>query len=286
MGEELIRDVPPGRFDEDVIEASRREPIVVDFWAEWCAPCRMLTPVLEKVVADFAGRVVLAKVNVDEHQDIAQGYAIQGIPAVKIFRDAEVVAEFVGVHPEADVRRIIESVVPSRADELVQEGDRLRAEDRLAEAKELYGQARTEEPGHALSTLRLAQAAVASGDLDEAREFALAVPEGTPEHESAGVVLACVEFAAECGKAGGLDATRKRAELADDELDGRLRLAVCLAAEQEYGEALETLVEIVERDREFREGAAKDMMLRIFAIVGQTSDLANQYRPRLARALY
>jgi len=286
MGDLLVYDVAPGEFDEKVLDASGERVVVVDFWAQWCAPCRVLGPILEEVVRSFEGKAVLAKVNVDENPDVAQKWDIRGIPAVKVFRDGKVVADFVGARPKPDVRRLIESVLPSRADELVREGDRLAASGSTAEARDRYTEALQAEPDHAPAALRLAEIAADAGEFEEATRLASAVPEGDDRRDAAEALLARVGFAVESNRIGGLEQARKRAESAGDDLDARFQLAVCLAGAQEYKEALETLVGIVERNRNFRDGAAKEAMLRIFAIVGETSDLANEYRPRLARALY
>jgi putative thioredoxin len=152
-------DVNEATFERDVIERSRQLPVVVDFWAEWCGPCRTLTPALEQAEAERAGRVVLAKVDVDANQTIAARYRVQGIPAVKAFRDGAVASEFVGAVPRAQVEQFFDALLPSAADELLERGDELS----LREAAEL-------EPRRADIAVALAKARLARGAEDEALE--------------------------------------------------------------------------------------------------------------------
>src|SRR5438309_7219743 len=146
-------DVTTDRFQQEVIERSREVPVVVDFWAAWCGPCRALSPALERAAEARNGKVELVKVDVDANQDLAQRYGVQGIPAVKAFRDGDVVDEFVGALPAAQVERFFDSIVPSEADGLVDEGD----EDSLRRALEL-------EPGHARAATALSRILIDRGE--------------------------------------------------------------------------------------------------------------------------
>jgi putative thioredoxin len=156
----MIKDVTEATFEQDVIERSKDVPVVVDFWAEWCGPCRSLTPVIEQAVRERAGKVELAKLDTDANPGIAQSFGIQGIPAVKAFRDGKVVAEFVGAQPPAAVARFLDGLVPSEAEELVAEG----GEEQLRRALEL-------EPGRADASVALARLLHERGEDDAALEL-------------------------------------------------------------------------------------------------------------------
>jgi len=287
---ESVHDVSEAEFEERVMRASSERPVVVDFWAPWCAPCRMLAPVLAKAIASFCeeneGALALAKVNVDEAPELARRYGISGIPAVKVFRGGRVVAEFVGVRSEADIRQILSGIVPSEADGIATRAKGLADAGELDEAVALYREALAKQKDHAGALLGLAAVAMEKGDHGTARDAASSVDEGSAEHGEAAAILARLDFVEDCAKSGGLDAAEKALAESPGDPDASCALASCLAARGDYARALEHLVRIVERDKGWRDGAAKDAMLRIFNIVGKRSELADKYRSRLARALY
>ncbi len=284
--ESLTFDVAPGSFEKQVLERSFEKPVVVDFWAEWCAPCRTLGPVLEKVVDSYGGRALLAKVNVDQDRETAVRYRVQGIPAVKVFRDGKVVAEFVGALPEEQVRRTIDAVVPSQADELVEKGDRLADEGNAAKAEAAYRKAIEERPDHTGALLGLGRLELEKGNVEEARDLLGRIEEHAEEHSLAQALLAGMEFAEVCAANGGRAECAKELDAGPESLEARYNHGCCLAAEGEYEDALAEFLEVVARDRNWRDQAARDAMVRIFELVGPRSDLANEYRRKLAGVLY
>ena len=283
---ELVYDCRESEFEERVIRASPERLVIVDFWAPWCAPCRMLSPALEKVVASSGGALALAKVNVDEAPGLARQYGIRGIPAVKVFRQGKVVAEFVGARSEHDVREMLSRLVPSEADEMVARAGELASAGKLDEAEPLYREALTKQPDHSGALLGLAVIAMEKGDHEAAREAASRVEPGAAEHEEAERILARLDFAGDCAERGGKEAAERLLAEKPDDPDAAYALASCLAAGEDYKGALEQFIRIVERDKGYRDGAAKDAMLRVFTVVGKRSELADEYRSRLARALY
>jgi len=282
----IVYDVPPGGFAKQVIEASFQRAIVVDFWAEWCAPCRALGPVLEKVVRSYNGRAALAKVNIEEDRDLAVQQGVQSIPAVKVYRDGKEVTQFVGALPEANVRQALDAVLPSQADDLVAEGDQMLAATRIEDAEARYRKALEIQPDHTAAMLRVGSLALELGRTDEASEMLGKIEENAPEYDTAQGMLARIEFTEVCQQNGGREACHARVEQEPDNLDARYNYACCLVAGGDYEGALEQLLEIITRDRNYRDQAARDAMLRTFSLVGPRSDLANAYRRKLAGVLY
>jgi len=283
---ELIFDVTEDDFEQRVVAASTECAVVVDFWAPWCAPCKMLGPVLEKVVTLYQGKVKLAKVNVDENQGLAAIWKIQGIPAVKIFRAGKVAGEFVGALPESKIKRQLAAVIPSETDELVLEGDRLEEKGNRELAETNYRKALELTPRHPQATLKLSKIFFEKGDYQQAQNLAETVGPDADEYEETQAVLARIGFIEECSKQEGLVICEERLAKNPADMDSRYALACCLAVEQRYEESLENFLKIVETDKHYNEGAAKEAMVRIFSIIGQRSKLADEYRTRLSRMLY
>jgi putative thioredoxin len=248
-------DVGEADFEQRVVERSREVPVIVDFWAAWCGPCRTLTPVLEREVAAREGSVELAKVDVDANQRLAARFHVQGIPAVKAFRDGEVAAEFTGALPPAEVARFLDELVPSEADELAARGLAAGDEDALRRALEL-------EPGRADAAVALARLLLARGELAEARE--LVEP------------LAVADFAA-----GGI-----AARLALSESGDAPEAAFAALADGDHERALELLQEeLAATNDPERRDLLRRVMVGLFAELGPQSELAARHRRRLAAAL-
>ncbi len=273
-------DVTEATFEQEVIARSREIPVVVDFWADWCGPCRVLGPVLERLEAESGGRWVLAKVDVTANPGLANRYGVQGIPAVKAFRGGEVVAEFVGAMPEAAVRRWLGGFDPDEADDLVARGDAARADGRNDDAVAAYRAALEVRADHPDALLGLAELA---SDPGEARDLLGRLPPRLSPEQAARRARIALGLD---GNGGDVASLRARVEAAPDDLDARWELAHALAAAERYDEALGHLLEIVRRDRSYRDDGARKAMLEIFDVVGPRSELADGWRSKLAMVLY
>lgn len=278
-------DVAPGQFDVAVLEESRRRPVVVDFWAPWCGPCRTLGPVLERLAAGADGAWLLAKVNVDDDPEIAARFQVQGIPAVKAFRGGAVVDEFVGAVPESQVRRWLEGLVPSPADEAFAAAQAVVASGDGSAAREALERILALKPTHAG-----ALAALAELDLkDGARERALARLEliSPDDAQKLGPAFAALNLRAHASGSEDLAALRRRVEEQPADARARLSLGRALAAAGQYEPALGELLEVVRRVHRAEPGEdARRAMLELFEVVGPRSELADSYRTKLSRELY
>jgi len=283
---DFIVEVSEATFDSLVLGAPAQQAVVVDFWAPWCAPCRVLGPVLEKVVGEYGGTMLLAKANVEENPALAARFGVRGIPQVVIFRGGKPVGQFTGALPEQAVRRQIAAVAPRETDAWLAEAEERMAGEQFEAAEALFRKVLHVERTRYVAMVRLAQIALARGDAAAARKLLEAVPEGCEQRQQAATLLGRLEFVSECEAVGGADAARRRVEADDGDLDARYALACCLAVEAKHEEALESLLKIIAADRTFRDGAAKDAMVRIFGFIGPSSELANTYRSRLASLLY
>ncbi|HZP42798.1 MAG TPA: tetratricopeptide repeat protein [Candidatus Binatia bacterium] len=280
----FVVDVGDADFERQVLERSRAVPVVVDFWAPWCAPCRALGPILERLGIEYAGSFVLAKVNVDEASGVAARFGIRGIPAVKAFRDGRVVAEFTGAQPEAGVRRFLDAVVPSEADRLATEGEARLAAGEPAVAELRFEEALARDARHAGALLGLARVHAARGDDAEALQLLDRVPPGAPGAREARRLAA--ELRTRVDAVGDEATLRHRVAMHLDDLDARLALGRHLAARGRYAEALAELLEVVRRDPRHDDGAARKTMLDVFEVLGAESPLTERYRRELAATLF
>jgi len=271
-------------FEKDVLERSKSAPVVVDFWAPWCGPCRVLGPVLERLAEERAGDFILAKVNVDENPALADLFRVQGIPAVKIFRHGKIAGEFTGALPESALREVLARFLPTEADKDAAEAEELEKSGRADEARALYDKILATEPRHPRALLGLARVLLAAGDEEKARALLEAVPLTSDERKEADQLLARLTLKS----AGQKDEAALRAALAadPDDVEKRFELAQALAAKEKYDDALAEFLAIVKKDRGFQDDGARKAMVQIFEVLGDQSELTQKYRSELAKALF
>ncbi len=280
-----VIEVTEQTFEAEVIERSKTTPVVVDFWAAWCGPCRVLGPILEKVAAELNGAFILAKIDVDQNQRLAMQYQVQGIPAVKAFYDGNVVGEFTGALPEPQVRKFIQSLVPSTADLYAKQAYEWEMNNQLPMAVTNYRQALAEQPDHLHAMIGLGRTLLKQGEVDEGVKILQQIPEGTREWSIAEALIATAQFRQE---AAGQSEAELRAKLKADpgDLPSRYALASLLAAQQQYEPALAEFLEVVRRDRQYKDDGARKAMLALFTTIGEEHPLTRTYRQKLANVLF
>jgi len=280
-----VIDVTDQTFATEVLERSKTVPVVVDFWAAWCGPCRMLGPVLEQLAQEYQGGFILAKVDVDRNQQTAMQYRVQGIPAVKAFRNGQMVGEFTGAQPEPQVRKFIEGLVPSEADMLAKQAYEWEVNDQPTMAETNYRAALEQKPDHYPSKVGLGRTLLKQGNIDEATAILDTIPAGVKEKDVANALLATAQFQKH---AQGQTEADLQAKLQTDPNDtaSRYALASLLATKQHYIDALEQFLEVVRRDRKYDDDGARKAMLAIFTILGEEQQIVKDYRRKLANILF
>jgi len=275
-------------FPSEVIEASRVSPILVDFWADWCGPCKMLMPVLDQLAREYDGKFRVAKVDTESEQELASAHGIRSLPTVKVFRDGVEVDEFMGALPESGVREVIDRHVPRPADAQIASAAAFADQGDLRDAISLLSDALLSDPDYLKLRLALVTHLLAAGEVATAGEVLQDVPLASTQEPEVKQLRARVDLALNTDSTLDVETLRRKVEESPDDHEARMALAHCLSQDAEQSEAAMTqLLEVIRQGRSNEVAQqARSTLLQIFESLGTQDERVRRYRRELAQALY
>ncbi|MFO7580945.1 thioredoxin [Guyparkeria sp.] len=283
---ENVFSVATPEFADKVLDASRETPVLVDFWAEWCGPCRQLMPLLSEVVESMNGQVKLAKVNTEEEQELAQQFGVRSLPTVMMFVGGRPVDQFQGALPEGQIREFIGRHVLSEIDKLRREAQQVRAAGAMDQAMDLLKQANQQEPGNVEVLLDIADLIAEQGDLDQAWEILESLPVDAATRDDVKAFKARIGMARSAQSGPPEDELRARIEKDPKDCEAREALAAKLAMRNDIEGALEQYYQMMLRDRAYNDEAGRRGMVDLFEMLGGEHPLTRQYRRKMFGLLH
>jgi len=281
-----VTDVTNETFQALVIERSHSVPVLVDFWAEWCGPCQMLMPVLKKLVAEYDGKFVIAKVNTDEQRELAKTHGIRSLPTMHVYKQGELAEEVLAAQSEATMRIILDRYIE-------RESDRIRARARDAyqqgqhdEALALLEGAHSDEPDNHQLALDYAELCLREGQLEKTATLLAALPRDVRDATEAMRLRALLDFALAIKDAPTIEALEATVSREPDNLEARYQLGAWQVLNDRFEQALETFMQLLQRDRSFRDDAGRRGLLAIFELLDNKGDLVTRYRRKLFNLLH
>ena len=285
-----VKDTTTQTFVKDVIEESKRQPVLVDFWAEWCGPCKQLGPVLEKVVKAAKGKVKLVKMDIDKHPAIPGQLGIQSIPAVFAFVNGQPVDGFLGALPESQVVAFIERITKDRIggeeQDLLKTADEALAKGDAAGAANLYAQVLAQESGNIGALAGLARSYVSTGAIEQAKQTLALVPEAKRNDPAVAAARAALEVAEQAQSVGPIAELEQKVAANPLDHQARFDLAVALNSKGQRQEAVDNLISIVQRDRKWNDDGARKQLVQFFEAWGPTDEATVNGRKRLSSVLF
>ena len=281
-----ITDVTNETFDSLVIEQSKRLPVLVDYWADWCGPCQMQMPVLKKLVEDYDGKFVLAKVNTDEQRDLARAHGIRSLPTMRVYKHGEMVEEILAAQSEATLRILLDRHIERESDTIRERAMAAWQQGRHSEALGLLHDAHLAEQDNHQLTLAYAELKMRQGLLDDAAELIASLPRDVRDEKEASRLSALLEFAVTTRDAAPVAELESAVEDNPGDLEARYQLAAWHVLNNQMEPALEAFMQLLQRDRKFRDDAGRKGLLAVFELLENEGELVNSYRRRLFTLLH
>ena len=282
----LITNITANNFELDVLLASRDIPVLVDFWADWCQPCKMLAPALEQLASEFEGAIRITKLNSDEEPELASRFGIRSLPTVKLFRDGQVVNEFSGVIPLAGIRAFIEPYLLKASDNLLKTAETALKENDLQKALTLLKEARETDPDNFRIHPLLVESLLRTGDYQEAEHILKSLPINIQQDNEILKLTARLEFAKQAEQIPKSPETLEATLQTDpDNLDARYQFSMLNVINGNYETAMENLLEIIRRDRSYKDDGGRKALINVFELLDNQGPLVRKYRGLLSSAL-
>lgn len=281
-----VFDADATSFQSLVIDSSHKVPVLVDFWAAWCGPCRALAPILEKLAGEFQGRFLLVKVDTDREQQIARQFGIRSLPTVMLFKDGRAVDQFLGAQPESQVRALLARYVSRESDDVRAQAKNLRENGHLTQARALLEQAQANDPDNHRIIPELVEVLIELGELAGAKDLLGSAPGGVKSDPEVQKSAARLSFAEVAATAPSPDELTKALEANPRDCESRYLLGASHVVRGEYEAALDQFIEVLRINRAFRDDAGRKALLSIFNILGNEGPLIGRYRARMSSLLH
>ncbi len=281
-----ILNVTAEDFQTSVIDNSFKQPVLLDFWAEWCQPCQALIPVLSKLAEEYNGAFVLAKVNSDEQGELAAQAGVRSLPTVKLVINGQIVNEFMGALPESEVRQFLEPYITTEADTILDEAMQAYEQGKEQDALDMLNQALANDPQNAKLKINIAKLVANQGDHDSATALLDTLSDEQANEPEVKELKAQLKLVNQLKDAGDPNELKQRIEKDPDDLEALLKLSKFMTASGEYQEAMELLIKIMIKDRAYEGGAARQGLIDIFDMLGHENELVKKYRRKMFSMLH
>ena len=280
-----IIDVTEQNFISQVIEASHQQPVMVDFWATWCEPCKTLIPMLEQLANEYQGGFILAKVDVDQNQQLAGQFGVRSVPTVKIVKDGQIIDEFTGVIPDTEIRAKLDLHITRESENKIDQANALYTQGQTEQALEIMQQLILDEPDNHQARIIFANILVNEKRNDDARQLIESLPDDEKNKPEVRALVAKIEMSNTLKDAPSIKELEQRIEKDADDHDARYLLGNQLIAAGEYEDAMAQFLQLMIRDREFNDDAGRKSLLQLFDMLGGSGELVTKYRRKMANAL-